>query len=43
MSISFGDDTKLIVIAHQNTKIISIDLNNGPEVQRKSKHLIFFF
>ena len=30
MSMSFGDDTKLMVTAHQHTKIVSMDLNNGP-------------
>lgn len=33
MSVSFGDDTKWMVTAHQATKIVSMDLSNGPNVQ----------
>lgn len=29
MSVSFGDNTKLMKTSHRDPKIISMDLNNG--------------
>lgn len=39
MSVLFGGDTKLMVTAHKNTKIMSMDLIMDPRYNEISKHL----